>query len=83
MASRELERIRGAVLDGKYTVSEHAYDEMEDDNLDVLDMESAILTGVIDQRLTKDPARDSLCDNREGYRSCDARWRSGSICKPR
>jgi hypothetical protein len=55
MASRELERIRNAILDQRYTLTEHAYDEMEEDELDVLDVESAILTGAIDQILTKDP----------------------------
>jgi hypothetical protein len=53
-ASRELERIRNAVLDQRYTLTEHAYDEMDEDNLDVLDVESAILTGRIDQVLTHD-----------------------------
>jgi hypothetical protein len=33
----------------RYTLTEHAYDEMDEDNLDVLDIESAILTGQIDQ----------------------------------
>jgi hypothetical protein len=55
MASRELGRIRNAILDQRYTLTEHAYDEMNDDNLDVLDVESAILTGEIDQVLTMDP----------------------------
>ena len=55
MASRELERVRSAILDQRYTLTEHAYDEMEEDNLDVLDVESAILSGEIDQTLTKDP----------------------------
>ena len=55
MASRELERIRSAILDHRYTLTEHAYDEMDEDNLDVLDVESAILTGQIDQVLTMDP----------------------------
>ncbi len=55
MASRELERIRNAVLDQRYTLTEHAYNEMAEDNLDVLDIESAILTGEIDEVLTKDP----------------------------
>ncbi len=55
MASPELERVRRAVLDGRYVLTEHAYEEMDDDNLDVLDVESAILTGEIDQILTKDP----------------------------
>ena len=55
MASRELERIRTAIVDHRYTLTEHAYDEMDEDNLDVLDVESTILTGQIDQVLTKDP----------------------------
>ena len=55
MASQELERIRRAVLDGRYALTEHAYEEMDDDDLDVLDIESAILTGEIDEKLTKDP----------------------------
>ena len=54
MASRELERIRTAILDHRYTLTEHAYDEMDEDNLDVLDVESGILTGEIDQILTMD-----------------------------
>ena len=36
-------------------MTEHAYDEMEEDDLDVLDVESAILTGGIDETLTLDP----------------------------
>ncbi|MCI0334971.1 MAG: DUF4258 domain-containing protein [Planctomycetes bacterium] len=55
MAGRELERIRNAVLDHRYSLSEHAYDEMDQDNLDVLDVEAAILAGRIEQTLTKDP----------------------------
>jgi len=54
MASKELERIRDAMLDQQYTLTEHAYDEMEDDNLDVLDVEAAIVTGEMDAVLTKD-----------------------------
>ena len=55
MASRELERLRNAILDARYTLTEHAYDEMDEDDLDVLDVESAILSGDIDQVLTLDP----------------------------
>lgn len=55
MAHRRLDQIRNAVLDGRYTLTEHAYEEMDNDDLDVLDIESAILTGQIDQELTRDP----------------------------
>lgn len=50
-----IERIRQTVLDHRYTLSEHAYDEMDADGLDVLDVESAVLTGRITQELTDDP----------------------------
>ena len=40
---------------GKYALSEHAYDEMAEDNLDVLDVEAALLSGRIEQTLTRDP----------------------------
>ena len=55
MASRGLERIRNAILDHGYSLTEHAYEEMDEDNLDVLDVEAAILAGDIDQVLTVDP----------------------------
>ncbi len=55
MASRELERIRSAILDHRYLLTEHAYEEIDEDGLDVLDVEAAILTGEIDRVLTHDP----------------------------
>lgn len=47
VASRDLQRIRNAILDRRYTLTEHAYEEMDEDELDVLDVESAILTGLM------------------------------------
>jgi hypothetical protein len=55
MSQKVLNQIRDAVLAGRYAMSEHAYDEMDEDNLDVLDVEAAILGGRIDQALTRDP----------------------------
>lgn len=55
MAERDLDRIRRAILDQRYTLTEHAYDEMDEDRLDVLDVESAVLTGRLEQTLTHDP----------------------------
>jgi hypothetical protein len=55
MASRQFEHIREAILDQRYTLTEHAFEEMDDDHLDVLDVESAVLTGRLEQTLTKDP----------------------------
>jgi TolB-like protein len=54
MASRDLERIRNAILDHRYVLTEHAYDELDEDGLDVLDVESVILTGQVDQVLAQD-----------------------------
>lgn len=54
MATNDLERIRNAILDHRYSMSEHAYEEMEADNLDVLDVEAAVLTGKIEELLTHD-----------------------------
>ncbi len=55
MSRRELERIRLAAQEHRYTMTEHAFNEMTEDNLDVLDVEAAILTGDIDEELTHDP----------------------------
>ena len=45
MSQKVLNQIRDAVLAGRYAMSEHAYDEMDEDHLDVLDVEAAILAG--------------------------------------
>ena len=55
MAGSELESIRNAVLDQRYTLTEHAAEEMNEDYMDVLDVEAALLTGKIEQTLTNDP----------------------------
>lgn len=55
MALVELEHVRNAILARRYVLTEHAYEEIEEDDLDVLDVESAILTGDIEQVLTRDP----------------------------
>lgn len=55
MPDKEIDRVRAAILDHSYTLTEHAYDEMEQDNLDILDIEAAVLTGNVEQVQTKDP----------------------------
>ena len=55
MAHRDLERIRRAFREARYTLTEHAYDELDEDRLDILDIVAAILTGEIDAVLTMDP----------------------------
>ena len=55
MDSDPLKQIQDAILDQRYAFSEHAYDEMDNDDLDALDVEAAVLTGEIEQVLTHDP----------------------------
>jgi len=55
MAHWEHQRIREAILEHRYALTEHAYHEMADDSLDVLDVELAILTGEVERTLTHDP----------------------------
>jgi hypothetical protein len=47
-----LEQIREAIVEHRYVLSEHAYDEMTEDELDVLDVEAAVLTGKIEKTQT-------------------------------
>ncbi len=47
--------MRRAVLDQAYVLTPHAILEMREDQLDVLDVESAILTGRIERVFENDP----------------------------
>ena len=51
----DLQLIRNAVLDGRYVVTPHALLEMAVDQLDLIDVESAILTGTIERVFDDDP----------------------------
>jgi len=55
MPSHILERIRELMRQGRYDVTDHAWDEMADDNLLLIDVETAILTGVIVREDKGDP----------------------------
>jgi len=48
--SRILERMRATIHQREYVMTVHAAEEMEDDDLTVLDVESAVLTGRIVER---------------------------------
>ena len=50
MPQLTLNRIRDLVRSLNYVVSIHAAEELEDDNLTILDLESILLTGQIVQR---------------------------------
>ena len=68
MGGEILRKLRQAVLNQRYALTEHAYEEMDADKLDVLDVEAAILTGRISETLTDDPrgprfvVRGRACD---------------------
>ena len=50
MASKDLQRIRQAVLLGNLKFTNHAIEEMDEEDFEVLDVESAIMTGKIVQK---------------------------------
>jgi hypothetical protein len=50
-----IERIRAKVLLRDYYLSSHAEEEMADDGFERSDVENAILNGVVDKKLTRDP----------------------------
>lgn len=55
MPSNDLERIRQLVRDWRYEVTDHALEEMADDKLLLVDVETAILTGEIVREDKDDP----------------------------
>jgi hypothetical protein len=55
MRRRLLECIRHAVRAQRYDVTKHAVDEMAEDGLDIVDVETAILNGTIAKTQKDDP----------------------------
>jgi hypothetical protein len=55
MSQRLLEQIQDAILNGEYDLTRHAIDEMAEDGLGILDVESAILGGGITKTEREDP----------------------------
>lgn len=55
MRTHVLERIRRAVQDSEYEISRHALDEAGEDDLDLADIESALLTGDLVRAEKGDP----------------------------
>ena len=54
-SARTLEAMRRAVIEQAYVLTTHALLEMREDGLDVVDVESAILTGRIEPVFEDDP----------------------------
>jgi hypothetical protein len=50
MAQATITQIRHLIRSLRYVVSTHAADELDDDNLSILDLESIVLTGEIIER---------------------------------
>lgn len=59
MARVSIARLRHLIRTLDYVVSTHATDELEDDNLSILDLESIILTGQIIGRQRDRATRDT------------------------
>ena len=55
MRQRTIDKIRALVREQRYEISTHANEEMSDDEFISLDVEQAILTGMIEKRFTRDP----------------------------
>ena len=55
MPHHVLERIQRLISNGHYEVTDHAYEEMADDDLLLVDVETAILTGSIVREYKGDP----------------------------
>jgi hypothetical protein len=51
---RTIDRLRGLIRDQEYQISIHANEEMSNDELIAVDIESAILTGKVTKRFTKE-----------------------------
>ncbi len=58
MFERVLETMRECVRDGRIAFAKHAYDEMNEDDLFVFDLEQCVLTGTIAERQWDDDFND-------------------------
>lgn len=74
---KTLDRIRQAIREERYRISDHADEEMSDDDLESMDVEQVILSGAIARKFTRDPrgARYEIVG-----KTTDGR-RAGVICR--
>lgn len=73
-----LERMRAAVAAGVYHLTAHALHEMGDDDLQIWDLEAAILTGRLRGRQRGDPRGTRYVVH---GRSADRAGRVGAVCR--
>ncbi len=79
MTSRLLQRIRDAITQGEYDVTIHAVEEMAEDGLDILDVESAVLNGESQKRKAMIRAgRDTQLLEKEPTGEYTLAWRAVS-----
>ncbi|MCX6581901.1 MAG: DUF4258 domain-containing protein [Candidatus Aminicenantes bacterium] len=55
MPQHVIEKIRDAIRKGNYDMTMHAYEEMAEDNLSIIDVESAVLSGMVIEKQKGDP----------------------------
>jgi hypothetical protein len=76
VAKRILEEIQRRVREGKYDLTFHAVEEMAEDDLDIFDVEAAVLSGSVQKAESDDP-RNKVYYCRHRRRSenrCRTRW---------
>lgn len=56
MTTADLRRLQSAVVEGRYDLTQHAVEELADDDLDILDLESAVAAAIL-LRVQTDDAR--------------------------
>lgn len=78
-----LRRIQDAIRAEEYELSVHAFEEAEDDDFLVVDIENAILNGAIVKKYTHDPRVHALCGSRSGARWAEAYRRVPFLRKDR
>ena len=61
MAQVSIVQLRHLIRTLSYVVSNHAADELEDDNLSILDLENIVLTGQIVERQRDRTTRETKC----------------------
>lgn len=47
MTTADLLRLQSAVAEGRYDLTQHAVEELADDDLDILDLESAVAAAIL------------------------------------
>lgn len=63
-----LRRIQEAIRSEEYELSVHAFEEAEDDDFLIVDIENAILNGTIVRKYTHDPRGTAVHCSRSGAR---------------